>query len=166
MMYNSPRNTSFKLSTDQCGVCKCGGCKCSNCPVPGSLFSFKEQRELNLIKKNLVYNVEEKLWYTRYPWKFDRSALPMNDKKVLKLLQSLERSLQEKPEVAKEYSEQIQSIVERGVAVLLSEEEMKAWKVDYYYLPQVGMESKYKPLRISLYVFALMLLESNVAVLL
>ena len=69
--------------------------------MPGSLFSFKEQKKFDLIKKNLMYNVEEKRWYTHYPWKSNLSALPRKDKEALKLLQSLERSLQKRPEVAK-----------------------------------------------------------------
>ena len=39
-------------------------------------------------------------------------------------------------------------MVDRGVAVLLSEEDLKAWKGDNYYLPIVGVESKKKLLRV------------------
>ena len=126
---------------------RCGGCKCSRCPVPGSLFSFKEQKEFDVIMKNLKYDEEKKRWYTSYPWKWDRSALPRNDKAALKLLHSLEKSLQKKPELAREYCEQIQDMVDRGAAVLLSEEVLKGWNGDYYYLPIVGVKGK-KSLRV------------------
>ena len=46
---------------------RCGSCKCSMCPVPGSLFSFKEQKEFDVIMKNLVYDTEKKRRFTHYP---------------------------------------------------------------------------------------------------
>ena len=39
-------------------------------------------------------------------------------------------------------------MVDIDVAVLLSEEELKAWTSGYYYLPIVGVKSKNKPLRV------------------
>ena len=60
-----------------------------------------------MIMKKLVYNIQKKRWFTHYPWKYDRSALAKNEKAALKLLHSLERSLQKKPDVAKEYRDQI-----------------------------------------------------------
>ena len=127
---------------------QCGGCKCSRCPVPGSQFSFKEQKEFDAILKNLKYDKEKKRWFTSYPWRCDRSVLPRNDKAALKLLQSLERSLLKKPpELSQEYCEQIHDMVERGVAVLLSEEVLNSWDGDYYYLPIVGVKGK-KALRV------------------
>ena len=32
---------------------RCGDCKCSKCPVPGSLYSFREQQEYDVIWNNL-----------------------------------------------------------------------------------------------------------------
>ena len=55
---------------------QCGGCKCSKCPVPGSLYSFKEQKEFDLIMKNLQYDKEKKRWFTNYPWKCERLPCP------------------------------------------------------------------------------------------
>ena len=119
---------------------KCGGCKCGKCPVPGSLYSFKEQTEYDKILTNLVYQADLKRWFTKLPWKSDRSALPRNDKAALKMLHDLERSLLKKPpELAMEYNYQIRDMVERGVAVLLTEEVRKRWDKDYYYLHIVGV---------------------------
>ena len=50
--------------------------------------------------------------------------------------------------MAQEYKEQIRNMVDRGAAILLSEEELEAWSGDYYYLPIVGVKSKNKPLRV------------------
>ena len=57
---------------------QCGGCKCGKCPVPGSTYSFKEQKEYDLIMKNLYYDKEKKRWFTHYPWKCARCTLPKN----------------------------------------------------------------------------------------
>ena len=35
---------------------QCGSCKCTNCPIPGSFYSFHEQKQYDLIQKNLTYN--------------------------------------------------------------------------------------------------------------
>ena len=121
---------------------QCGGCKCTKCPVPGSKFSFKEQREFNTIIKNLFYNKEKKRWVTSYPWKCDRSVLPRNDKGAMKQLLSLEKSLQKDSDLASEYCKQIQGMVERGAAVILSEQELKQWDGDYHHLPLVGVKGK------------------------
>ena len=63
------------------------------------------------------------------------------------MLQGLEKSLQKSPELANEYNLQIQDMVDRGAAILLFEEVLKAWVGDYYYLPIVGVKSK-KSLRL------------------
>ena len=126
----------------------CGGCKCSKCPVPGSLYSFKEQKEFDMIMKNLEYRQDLKRWFTAYPWKSYRSSLPCNDKAALKLLQSLEKTLQKKPDLAREYCQQIQDMVDRGVAIVLTEDVLKRWDGHYYYLPIVGVKGKKGVLRV------------------
>ena len=123
---------------------KCGGCKCSRCPVPGSKYSFKEQREYDIIQKNLFYDEEKKRWYTEYPWLCKRSILPKNEKIALQSLISVERNLSRNPEMAEAYYRQIQDMVEGGAAVVLSPEELSAWEGDYYYLPHLGVKQKKK----------------------
>ena len=92
--------------------------------------------------KNLQYNEEQKRWYTHYPWKFERSALPRNEATAMKRLLSIEKSLQSKPEEAKEWNEQIGDMLKRGVAVVLTEDELNNWKGDYHYLAPVAVKGK------------------------
>ena len=125
----------------------CGGCQCGKCAVPGSLYSYKEQVEFDRIMSNLTYDSDNKRWLTSYPWKSSRSALPRNEKAAFQCLLGLEKRLKNDPELAAEYNNQIQAMVERGAAVLLSEEVRKAWDGDYYYLPIVGVKGK-KSLRV------------------
>ena len=128
---------------------QCGGCKCSRCPVPGSQYSFKEQKEFDIIMKNLQYNKEKKRWFTVLPWKCPRSVLPRNYKAALKNYQTLKRSLQKKPaEVDQKYSEEVHGMVERGAAILLSEEALQAWEGDFHYLPLVGVKGKKGSMRL------------------
>ena len=116
---------------------KCGGCKCSKYPVPGSKYSFQEQREYDIISKNLFRKDGENRWYTSYPWRNGRDVLPKNDKAALQSLLSLEKMLKRDPEKAAEFCRQIDEMVERGAAGLLSEEEVRAWDGPYHFLPMV-----------------------------
>ena len=65
---------------------RCGDCKCSKCLIPGSKYSFKEQKEYDIIQKNLFYDEQKKTWFTEYPWVCVRSVLPRNDKTALQSL--------------------------------------------------------------------------------
>ena len=129
---------------------KCGECKCTKCPIPGSRYSFKEQKEYDLIQKNLFYDEQSKRWFTEYPWLCERSVLPKNEKIVLQSLITIERNLLRNPEMAEAYCNQIQDMIERGTAAVLLPEELSAWKGDYYYLPHLGVKQKKEshPLRV------------------
>ena len=127
---------------------KCGGCRCSKCPVPGSRYSFKEQSEYDIIQKNLFYDDGKKCWYTEYPWNCNRNVLPRNEKIALQSLITLERNLSKKPDLAEDFCNQIDEMVARGSAIVLTEEEISSWEGDYYYLPILGVKSKKKWLRV------------------
>lgn len=50
------RNEELFFKADSLGTVvepRCGGCKCSRCPVPGSSYSFQEQKEYDIISNNL-----------------------------------------------------------------------------------------------------------------
>ena len=120
----------------------CGGCRCGDCPISGMKYSFIEQQEYDVIQRNLVYKEDEKRWFTEYPWKTDRSALPRNEKEALRLLLNVERSLQKDPSRCQGYCDQITSMIERGAAVELSPEQLESWDGDYHYLPILGVLKK------------------------
>ena len=121
---------------------KCGGCTCGKCPVPGSKYSYKEQQEFDLINNNLFRKGDEKRWYTAYPWRDGRDALPKNDKAALQGLHSLEKMLKRNPEKAAAFNREITDMVERGAAIQLSEEEISSWNGAYHYLPMVLVKGK------------------------
>ena len=94
---------------------RCGGCQCSKCPVPGSKYSFFEQRQFDIINKNLFR--KDGTWYTEYPWCCSRSVLPKNDKLALQNLINLERMLSKNKELADNFCQQIDDMVSREAAV-------------------------------------------------
>ena len=61
---------------------------------------------------------------------------------ALKQLQAMEKSLEKHPLLAKEFCEQVQNMVSRGAAVVLSDEELERWEGDYHYLPMVFVKNK------------------------
>ena len=98
---------------------KCGSCKCTKCPIPGSRFSFSEQKQFDIIQKNLIYCEVLKRWITAYPWKLPRSTLPRNEKAALQSLNALERRLLKNPQDAKDICDSIQDMINRNAAVIL-----------------------------------------------
>ena len=126
----------------------CGGCKCGKCPIPGAKFSFKEQQAYDKINSNLYRCDGLERWFTQYPWICSRSVLPKNKKAALQNLLSLERTLSRNPELAEDFSKQIEDMVARGAAVILSDEDLDAWEGPYYYLPMVGVKGKKQWLRV------------------
>ena len=129
-------------------VPNCGGCKCGRCPVPGSKYMFEEQRQFDIINKNLFRVEGENRWYTEYPWCVPRSTVLKNDKIALQSLASLEKSLSRDPKLAEEFNRQIEAMVERGAAVVLTEEEIREWDGDYHLLPMVAVQNPKKWLRV------------------
>ena len=98
---------------------RCGGCKCGTSPIIGSRSSFKEQREFDIINRNLCR--KEGAWFTEYPWCFPRSVLPKNCKSVLQSLLNLERTLSKDIELGDDFCQQIIDMVARGAAILSEE---------------------------------------------
>ena len=127
---------------------KCGGCRCSKCPVPGSLYSFKEQKQYDKIQGLLYYDEELKCWFVEYPWNCDRNRLPRNEKKALQSLLSLERNLLKNPELGEDFCKQVDAMVERGTAIIFSDEQLASWEGDYYYLPVLAAKGKKRWLRL------------------
>ena len=120
---------------------KCGGCKCSRCPVPGHSYSFVEEQELEMIRRNLQYDDENHCWTTTYPWITDPSKLPDNYNSAFATLQSTERALRKDPQWAEVYSRQIQDMVERQVARKLTSDEIAAWQGPYFYISHLAVQN-------------------------
>lgn len=132
-------------------VLKCGGCQCSKCPIPGSRYSFKEQWQLDLIRKLLKHDPEKKCWVAEFPWIKPRSTLPDNYFPALKSLESTERKLSKIPGGGDVCMKQITDMMGRGHVVKLSPEEARAYSGTVHYIPHLLVHnpgSKTSPVRI------------------
>lgn len=130
---------------------RCGGCKCGRCPIGSKEYSIKEERELELIDKNLEYNNLDNRWIAEYPWVKDPSALPDNRQVALAMLISTEKRLLKNPQHAKVYDVQVKYMVARDVARKLSKEEINGYKGPVYYISHhevLKPDSKSTPVRI------------------
>ena len=104
---------------------RCGGCKCGKCPIHGQKYSFHEQQEHDIIDNNLRHvEIDGKTrWITELPWKCPRNTLPRNEKAAHQNLCSLRRSLEKKPGLGGEYDEQVDDMLNRRAAIILSEKQ-------------------------------------------
>ena len=131
------------ISGEELGTCiqpKCGACRCGKCPIPGHTYSFKEEEELSLIKENLSYDPEKRVWIAKYPWLIQPKLLPNNYAAAYATLCSTEKKLKQDPSWAKTYHQQIVEHEQRGVARLLSEEEMLEWRGPIFYLSHMALK--------------------------
>ena len=77
---------------------QCGACKCGRCPVPGSIYSYMEQKQLDLINRLREYDEEKGCWMTEYPWRRPREDLAKNEAMGRKVLGQVEKRLVDNPE--------------------------------------------------------------------
>ena len=130
---------------------RCGGCKCGKCSLGSKNYTIKEEKELALIEKSLHYDQEAKRWIAEYPWIRDPKDLPDNKKAAFAKLISTERRLAKNSEHAKVYKEQIQDMVNRGVARKLTKTELRNYKGPIHYISHhevLKPDSKSTPVRI------------------
>ena len=57
-------------------------------------------------------------------------------------MKSLERMLSKNPELAEDFNRQMEEMVKRVSARILTDQEQTDWKGDYYYLPVLGVKGK------------------------
>ena len=61
---------------------------------------------------------------------------------------ALERRCEKNPEMGKEFCDQIQAMVERNAAIILSDKDVLEWEGDYHYLSLLGVRGKKGDLRV------------------
>ena len=130
---------------------RCGGCKCGKCSLGAKDYPIQEERELELIERNLTFNNEDNTWTVEYPWVKDPNNLPDNRKVAMAKLAATERRLRKNADHAKGYDEQIKDMVTRNVARKLSKEELRNYTGPTHYIAHQEVlkpESKSTPVRI------------------
>ena len=128
---------------------KCGACACGKCALGSLNCSIKDERELRLIEKNIEFVNDH--WEAGYPWIKDPELLLDNRFTAEAILKSTEKRLLNKPELAKAYVAQMEDMVNRGVAVKLTEPELSQYNGPKHYLSHhevINEEKLSTPLRI------------------
>ena len=111
---------------------KCGSCRCGTCPVGGKQYTIQQERELAMIEGGL--HLEDKQWTATYPWQRDPRELPNNYSAALATLKSTENRLSKNEPHMNVYANQIQDMLEREVAVMIDEEELRSYQGPIFYL--------------------------------
>ena len=113
---------------------RCTLCLCKECPPDGS-YTLGNERELNLIERGLSYD-EGKKWVAAYPWIKDPFKLPNNVKTALARLKSTEKRLHRfGDEYSKEHQRAIEDMINRGVAVKLTKQDIVKYDGPSHYIP-------------------------------
>ena len=112
----------------------CGACKCGKCHPGGKDMSLREEREWNLIKDNLSYDVKSRKWTAAYPWIKDPKHLPNNRDMVLRTLKTTEKRLKNNTQLAETYNNQIEDMKIRNVCRKITNNELMNYKGPVYYL--------------------------------
>ncbi|XP_048586794.1 uncharacterized protein LOC116618440 [Nematostella vectensis] len=106
-------------------------------------YSRSEQRALDALDKSC--RLVDSGYELALLWKPDRPPLPNNYATALSRLESVERRLQEDPELAQGYKKAISAYVEKGFARKLSDEE-RVEDTEQWLLPHHPVLSPHKPL--------------------
>ena len=108
---------------------RCGTCKnCSKCSIRARQMSRKEQAELILVESSMVFDQEEGKVTFDYPYIKDVSELGDNIGQVIKIEESVEKSLVRTGR-KEEYDRELLGYIGRGTFKELSKEEMEAWRI-------------------------------------
>ena len=97
-------------------------------------YTVQEEREMELIERNLTFSSEDSTWTVEYPWIKDPNDLPDNRKVAMAKLAATERRLRKNADHTKVYDEQINDVMARNVARKLSKEELTNYTGPMHYI--------------------------------
>lgn len=130
---------------------RCGSCKCGKCHPGGKDMSLKEEEELNLIEDSVTFNEQSGRWVAKYPWIKDPKLLPNNRCLALATLKSTEQRLLRNLDHSQLYKRQINDMIDRGAARIVTDSELANYKGPRFYISHHAVlkpESKSTPCRI------------------
>ena len=130
---------------------RCGNClKCKECTFRGQQLSQQENYELSVIESKVTYNEEQQCFFVQYPFLDDPRTLSSNRGQVIKIAEREERKLLKEGLLA-QFNAEFDKMVESGVIVELSEDEMRIWEGPEHYVSLqhvVREDSPTTPIRI------------------
>ena len=131
---------------------ECGGCKCGKCHLGGKNMTLSEEKEYHEMKCNISFNPETGRFISKHPWKENRNCLVYNESMAFAIMKSTEKQLKNKGDFhINAYSSQIKDMLDRKAARRVTEEELRNYSGQKYFLTHLGVDkpdSKSTPLRI------------------
>ena len=128
---------------------QCGNCLCGKCALGTKQMSLKDERDYEMFKNNMKYDVigtdsdPGPYWRVDYPWTVNKSELVDNKPAVLGVMNSTARKLNKDPSWKEIYETQLKELLEKGFAREVSDDEIKKWKETggktYYIAHQVAL---------------------------
>ena len=118
---------------------RCISCRgCTECGFRGSHMSQKEALELRMMEENIVFDENIGKWRIQYPFLQDPRVLKNNYKRVLHMMEHLERRLSKLGQT-QAANEVFQKMVDIGALEEMSSTELKMWSGPIHYLPIQGV---------------------------
>ena len=118
---------------------QCGRCGCGKCQPGGKDMSLKDERELEQIETGVSFDAEKGRWIANYPWMRRPEELPDNRRIAVQMMLSTEKKLSRNPEKAEIFHQQMEDLMERGVARKVSKEEIEQYEGPKYYIKYHGV---------------------------
>ena len=117
----------------------------------GEDMSLKDEKEYHLIEGGLQFNAAKGRWCAAYPWLKPPEQLPNNRCMALATLKAIEKRVSRNKERAQLYTGQIQDMLDRGAARVVTAEELARYDGPKYYIAHfevMNPKSKSTPCRI------------------
>lgn len=154
VVLHASSNTNTFYDIESLGVScipKCGSCACGKCHTGGKDMSIQDELELEMIQSNLSFNKHTGRWQAAYPWIKSPHNLPNNRNYALGTLFSTEKRLKKKKDYADLYARQINDMINRGAARIVTEAELDNYTGAKFYIAHHAVmkpDSKSTPCRI------------------
>ena len=101
--------------------------------------TLKDERELQQIEAGLKFDENGGNWLAAYPWIRSPTELPNNRKFAIKMMLATERRLQRDSKKADVFKQQMEDLLRRGVARVVTEEEFDGYVGPKYYINYHGV---------------------------
>ena len=98
--------------------------------------SRENQHELDVIRSNATLDPENNIWTVTYPFTTDPKILEENEEQATTLMKKQENRFLKNNDktAAKKFNEIFQDLIDRGVLVEITEEELKLWTGAVFYV--------------------------------
>ena len=114
---------------------RCPACRgCSECGFRGSNMSQKEALELRMMEDNIHFDESIGKWRVKYPFVKDPRILTNNYRRVLRMMETLERRL-DKVDQREAANEVFGKMISNGALEEIDARELQMWSGPVYYLP-------------------------------